>query len=50
MGQPIRNLTDKNKEKPTGKNAKKVMKIVKKSVLNKKVNKVKYDMGYVHRT
>ena len=40
--QELRNQTEKNNVKTTGKKAKKkVKKIVKKSVLNKKVNKVK---------
>ena len=46
--QEIRNQAEKYKEKMK-KAKKKVKKIVKKSVLNEKVNKVKYEIGNVHR-
>ena len=47
--QELRNQTEKNNVKTAGKKGKKkVKKNVKKVVLNKRVNKVKYDVGHLH--
>ena len=47
--QELRNQTEKNNLKTSGKKVKKkVKKNVKKVVLNKRVNKVKYDIGHLH--